>query len=543
MDLRNGNNTNLTDFIATGNPNLFCIDVDDVAYATTNFTQIDAQTNFSIDCATALGCTDSLYMEYNPNATIDDGSCVTLITYTYVPDDTFETYLENNGWGDGVANNNTVLTPNISGVTTLNIYGLGITDLTGIEDFDGLTHLLCHNNNIDSIDVSNNTALVYFLCMNNPSLSYLDLSNGNNTNLANFNVTNNPLLNCISVDDVIYASNNFTWVDPQVSFSTDCTNAILGCTNPTACNFDSNANTNNDSCFFATENYDCGGNCTSELDCNGACGGIVQEDVCGVCQGDGWSCSPMGDVNQDYSVDISDIIIIINFILSGNLLEGNALLNADWNASGDVNLVDVVNIINIILGEDLTKGEDPSFIKLLYNNDNLSLNSNGKIGGLQIEYIGKIEIKQSYLPNDWLISYNDHTLLIYSLEGTGLTNNKLFDIIGDIKILSALGVGRNGKRLDTEILFIPTEFALHPSYPNPFNPTTTIKLGVQETLHAMSLRIFDINGRLIETLIEGKIEPGFHEVKWNAENLPSGVYFVHFISDKFTQTQKILLMK
>jgi len=84
LDLRNGNNTNMpinnvsNNF--TNNPDLYCIDVDNIIYSTTYWTvawssPIDTWMSFSTDCSTALGCTDSLACNYDSLATIDDGSC------------------------------------------------------------------------------------------------------------------------------------------------------------------------------------------------------------------------------------------------------------------------------------------------------------------------------------------------------------------------------------------------------------------------------------------------------------------------------------
>ncbi|MCH7763264.1 MAG: T9SS type A sorting domain-containing protein [Candidatus Marinimicrobia bacterium] len=91
---------------------------------------------------------------------------------------------------------------------------------------------------------------------------------------------------------------------------------------------------------------------------------------------------------------------------------------------------------------------------------------------------------------------------------------------------------------------IPEKIKLVPAYPNPFNPVTTIRFSVVETLHATSLHIFDITGRLVETLISGEQLPtGNHSITWNATQQPSGVYFVRLISGSFIQTQKLILMK
>jgi len=88
----------------------------------------------------------------------------------------------------------------------------------------------------------------------------------------------------------------------------------------------------------------------------------------------------------------------------------------------------------------------------------------------------------------------------------------------------------------------PTEFKLFNPYPNPFNPSTTIRYST-ETSDATSLYIYDINGRIVETLVQGEIEPGTHKIYWNASQQPSGLYFVRLESGSKTQTQKLILLK
>tara|TARA_E500000331_G_scaffold358036_1_gene422363 strand:- start:16235 stop:16543 length:309 start_codon:yes stop_codon:yes gene_type:complete len=80
---------------------------------------------------------------------------------TYVTYDNFETYLDNNGIGDGISLNDSVLKANINTVTHLNIVYKKISDLTGIEGFTALTYLDCRSNyNLTSLDLNQNTALI-----------------------------------------------------------------------------------------------------------------------------------------------------------------------------------------------------------------------------------------------------------------------------------------------------------------------------------------------------------------------------------------------
>jgi blue copper oxidase len=90
---------------------------------------------------------------------------------------------------------------------------------------------------------------------------------------------------------------------------------------------------------------------------------------------------------------------------------------------------------------------------------------------------------------------------------------------------------------------LPNDFVLFPAYPNPFNPTTTIRFKLVKSQQNASLRIYDISGRLVETLLNEKLIAGEHEIKWNGGNNPSGVYFISFETGEFFSNQKIILIK
>ncbi|MBL4670322.1 MAG: T9SS type A sorting domain-containing protein [Flavobacteriales bacterium] len=140
---------------------------------------------------------------------------------------------------------------------------LNISDLTGIEGFVNLTQLTCSGNNLNSLDVTSNTALTllqcdfnsitsidvsqntnltYFRCFNNQIssidvslnlqivnlgvennlLTSLNTANGNNSNFTYFRADQNPNLTCITVDNTAYSTTNWTSIDATSSFSTNC---------------------------------------------------------------------------------------------------------------------------------------------------------------------------------------------------------------------------------------------------------------------------------------------------------------------------------
>ena len=90
--------------------------------------------------------------------------------------------------------------------------------------------------------------------------------------------------------------------------------------------------------------------------------------------------------------------------------------------------------------------------------------------------------------------------------------------------------------------FQPEEMKLYPSYPNPFNPSTTISLGIANTAF-IKVSIYDVNGRLVDNLYNSIISSGYHQLTWNATNKASGIYIVLLESASQVETQKLLLMK
>ena len=96
--------------------------------------------------------------------------------------------------------------------------------------------------------------------------------------------------------------------------------------------------------------------------------------------------------------------------------------------------------------------------------------------------------------------------------------------------------------IDGDDGIIPYEFALFNNYPNPFNPVTTIKFSIPET-QQVTLKIYNLMGREVVTLVDQELHPGYHTTKWNAGSMASGVYFYRLISGKESLKQKMILLK
>jgi len=88
---------------------------------------------------------------------------------------------------------------------------------------------------------------------------------------------------------------------------------------------------------------------------------------------------------------------------------------------------------------------------------------------------------------------------------------------------------------------LPQALALS-AYPNPFNPTTMIAFDLPRAARA-SLSVYDLNGRLVQTLFDEPRTAGHGEIAFNGANLPSGIYFARFVAGDFAWTQKLVLLK
>ena len=88
----------------------------------------------------------------------------------------------------------------------------------------------------------------------------------------------------------------------------------------------------------------------------------------------------------------------------------------------------------------------------------------------------------------------------------------------------------------------PSEYALNPVYPNPFNPSATIQFNTPE-VSRVELQVFDVKGALVETLLNQLMLSGQHSYTWQPQALPTGTYFLKLITKNQSFTQKVTYVK
>ncbi len=88
----------------------------------------------------------------------------------------------------------------------------------------------------------------------------------------------------------------------------------------------------------------------------------------------------------------------------------------------------------------------------------------------------------------------------------------------------------------------PSDFKLYQNFPNPFNPTTTIRFDVR-TSGNVTLKVFDVLGREVEIIVNDFLKSGSYSVQFSGDNLPSGVYYYELRAESFSETKRMMLVK
>ena len=148
--------------------------------------------------------------------------------------------------------------------------------------------------------------------------------------------------------------------------------------------------------------------------------------------------------------------------------------------------------------------------------------------------------------------------LVFSMQGQALPENLKFEFLNadgfdgtstiefqDIILADSQGNGVSVEVQTFDVSFsnvLPVKTELSGSYPNPFNPTTSINYGLENDGH-VEIMIYDAAGRLVDELVNGHQDGGKYSITWNASNQASGMYFAKMVAGDVVQTQKLVLLK
>ena len=239
----------------------------------------------------------------------------------------------------------------------------------------------------------------------------------------------------------------------------------------------------------------------------------------------------VGDINGDEIVNVLDIIQTVNMALGSQ--DPNFTV-ADLNSDGIINVLDIVLIVNIVLGPRLNDATEAS---VNIEENLLNISGNGTISGIQMlishdENFSFELTKQSMISDFLTIGKLTEIIVVLPSE------ENIFSYNGNFEIEEIMIVNSHSE-ID---IVLPSEIVLSEAYPNPFNPVTNLDINITEDSF-VTVKIYDIRGYVVHTMLSTNLEKGTHTVSWNASDFPSGLYFVRAESTNGVQSQKITLLK
>ena len=255
--------------------------------------------------------------------------------------------------------------------------------------------------------------------------------------------------------------------------------------------------------------------------------------------------------NSFTNVSTSADVIQSSFLSNGSDYKGenvvdrkarNTNLNVNWIAGNNTNNEFVELKWNVLI--------EPKELYLYNILPNPGNNTNIQVQDCEVFFykdsnqVGHIASTGPLSSDGSLIPVDSNTVIkrlkVIIKSFTGTINNLNLPGLAEVETIARISFD-NQVGIDP-ISNTPSSFSLSQNYPNPFNPVTRINFSVPKKTH-VSLKVYDINGREISTLVEGSISAGNSSVIFNGSRFASGVYFYRIIAGDFTETKKMLLIK
>ncbi|MBT3634888.1 MAG: T9SS type A sorting domain-containing protein [Candidatus Marinimicrobia bacterium] len=273
-------------------------------------------------------------------------------------------------------------------------------------------------------------------------------------------------------------------------------------------------------------------------------------------------CANMpGDINDDYSLDVLDIVSIVSIILNSLVPTECQVADADFSQDGIVNVLDVIQIINTIISAPRLNQMDGIASVIVYSENEMTyinIESNIAFVGVELDVLDKNPISFELISNDhmtteWGFSNDVNKMISYSPDNSRFDNNTAQYILsgdeldhGDINIIIGDSNGEiiqiNRSNFENGFMNTPEKFELNAVYPNPFNPSTEISFVLNENMN-IELSVFNAYGQKVDTIVQGYQSAGSYHFTWDASLMPSGIYFVKLASGNIIETQKAILIK
>jgi predicted GH43/DUF377 family glycosyl hydrolase len=291
----------------------------------------------------------------------------------------------------------------------------------------------------------------------------------------------------------------------------------------------------------------------------------------------------LGDVDLNGVVQAYDASLVLKHLVGLDTLDHCQLFNADVTGDASVSAADARSILRYVVG--LIPAFPDTSVQGLTPSGTIYLSPIHAQTGDIISFAVNLDGSQNVISSEGLLKY-DKTILQYVGTGSSdlldsfVTNNtpgeirfagykntaadqsgklmvvkfKVLGLSGTTKILLSKLRLNEGRVLDdigsSDVVLgvddhsasLPVQYALQQNYPNPFNPTTMISFSIPHDSHVI-LKIYNVLGEEVATLVNDQKTAGDYSVVWNASTVPSGIYWYRLLSDDFSATRQMVLVK
>ncbi len=252
-----------------------------------------------------------------------------------------------------------------------------------------------------------------------------------------------------------------------------------------------------------------------------------------------------GDINQNgIRYEMSDAVLFQRFlteIIPCPDPPAQGGYATDINRDGQIlTVADYVLLLRIITGDVLPGSYKTSPAPAAYTHKNGTLGVDTKMGAALVTLRGDAPVRSLAEGMDMAqgVVEGNRRILLYSLDGKATFSGAFLET--DAEILSIEFATWDGQTVMLKNQ--PQTFTLKQNYPNPFNPVTTICFALPEASD-VSLDVINAIGQTVAHLVAERLDKGPHMVKWDAINMPSGVYFYRLKANGIFETKKMVLLK
>jgi hypothetical protein len=246
-----------------------------------------------------------------------------------------------------------------------------------------------------------------------------------------------------------------------------------------------------------------------------------------------------GDINADGAWNVLDVVALVNCVLSNSCDD----CSGDVNNDGAYNVLDVVALVNCVLNNTCGGARVDRATSAEFNviGNEVTMTADGLVGGIQMtlshgsDFALKLTDGGQY--SNYLTEGNSTTLIIVNP-----TSNNLFTANGDFTIEYVIVSDFEGTSKLSSSVNMMKDYSISAAYPNPFNPTTQMSLTLN-TAADVSVKVFNMNGQLVDVIANGQMSSGSYSFTWDGTNASSGVYFIQTEVGSEISNQKIMLVK